>query len=310
VPVLNLTGRRFGRLVVLERAADDYVAPSGKRFPCWHVLCDCGTQTTIRGSQMRSGRTRSCGCLRTEAFQEAQAERSRRIDLIGQRFGDLIVVERAADYVRPSDGRCDVRWRAACDCGGETVTSGTCLRLGLTTSCGCRRGTTDDLTGSVYARLTVIERAGSLVGPSGSRVALWRCRCECGTETVVATARLRNGQTRSCGCLSREATAANGRANAAIPGEPGYIAAHQRVSRLHGVASDYDCADCGSTAQHWSYDHDDPDERIGPVVCSGKVRMLPWSNDPAHYSPRCAKCHKRFDRDWRATVKASSSHVP
>ncbi len=53
-----------------------------------------------------------------------------------------------------------------------------------------------DLTGQRYGRLTVIGLAENI----GNRTA-WRCRCECGGETVVQTVRLRTGHTKSCGCL-------------------------------------------------------------------------------------------------------------
>jgi hypothetical protein len=94
-----------------------------------------------------------------------------------------------------------------------------------------------------------------------------------------------------------------GRANLTTPGGPGYEAAHIRVIRLRGVASTHACVDCGKGAQHWSYDHADPDERRGPVVCGGKVRTLPWSDNPTHYAPRCASCHKKFDRVFLAATK-------
>lgn len=53
-------GLRFGRLVVLERAANrkDRVA--------WFCLCDCGTQVVVRGDHLKSGNTMSCGCLHSE----------------------------------------------------------------------------------------------------------------------------------------------------------------------------------------------------------------------------------------------------
>lgn len=56
-----------------------------------------------------------------------------------------------------------------------------------------------DMTGLRFGRLTVLERAGSKNG-----LATWRCRCDCGKETTVAGDVLRNGNTRSCGCLQRE----------------------------------------------------------------------------------------------------------
>lgn len=53
-----------------------------------------------------------------------------------------------------------------------------------------------DLTGERYGRLTVIGPAENI----GTRTA-WRCRCDCGKETVVRSNRLRSGHTSSCGCL-------------------------------------------------------------------------------------------------------------
>lgn len=56
-----------------------------------------------------------------------------------------------------------------------------------------------DITGRVFGRLTVIERAGS-----ANNRALWRCRCECGNEHITQGQRLRNGKVKSCGCLRAE----------------------------------------------------------------------------------------------------------
>lgn len=52
-----------------------------------------------------------------------------------------------------------------------------------------------DLTGQRFGKLTVLEPAENL----GSKTA-WRCRCDCGQETVVLTQRLRDGHRTSCGC--------------------------------------------------------------------------------------------------------------
>jgi hypothetical protein len=54
-----------------------------------------------------------------------------------------------------------------------------------------------DLTGFVFSRLIVLE-------PYGRQ--RWRCRCECGNETIVMRGSLITAHTRSCGCLMREAT--------------------------------------------------------------------------------------------------------
>lgn len=54
-----------------------------------------------------------------------------------------------------------------------------------------------DITGQIYGKLTVIEPAYK--GKDGAQK--WRCKCECGNETVVDGRNLRSGQTKSCGCL-------------------------------------------------------------------------------------------------------------
>lgn len=58
-----------------------------------------------------------------------------------------------------------------------------------------------DLTGQVFNRLTVLEQAEKV----GGRTA-WRCLCLCGAHLVVAGHALVSGNTKSCGCLSRDAT--------------------------------------------------------------------------------------------------------
>lgn len=53
--------------------------------------------------------------------------------LTGQRFGRLLVLERVPSGMR------GVRWRCACDCGGQAIAMTSNLRRGNTTSCGCRQ---------------------------------------------------------------------------------------------------------------------------------------------------------------------------
>lgn len=51
-----------------------------------------------------------------------------------------------------------------------------------------------------FGRLTVIEYSGVHITPCGTRKKMWKCRCECGKETIVADNNLKNGSTKSCGC--------------------------------------------------------------------------------------------------------------
>ena len=57
--LVDMSGMKFERLEVLKR-----VMPSNP--PRWRCLCDCGCEIEVRGSHLRSGGTRSCGCLRSE----------------------------------------------------------------------------------------------------------------------------------------------------------------------------------------------------------------------------------------------------
>jgi hypothetical protein len=58
-----------------------------------------------------------------------------------------------------------------------------------------------DLTGQRFGRLTAIRRTRE---KSGGKNTMWLCRCDCGTEKLVAIGSLRNGLSTSCGCFRRE----------------------------------------------------------------------------------------------------------
>ena len=54
---LDLTGQRFGKLSVLCKSGYH----NGKIM--WRCVCDCGNETTVYGGSLRSGNTKSCGCI-------------------------------------------------------------------------------------------------------------------------------------------------------------------------------------------------------------------------------------------------------
>ena len=69
--------------------------------------------------------------------------------------------------------------------------------------------TVKSLLGMRFARLTVVERAGS----TSYGKALWRCVCECGKEVVAATGSLMSGNTSSCGCYFLDRITKHGGSN-------------------------------------------------------------------------------------------------
>ena len=60
-------------------------------------------------------------------------------------------------------------------------------------------GNVKNETGNRYGRLTVIKEADR-----SNKRARWLCQCDCGNKVVVIGKNLRNGNTKSCGCLNRE----------------------------------------------------------------------------------------------------------
>lgn len=65
---IDLTGKRFGRLVVLEKSDRNNLQEVQ-----WLCQCDCGVVKAIVGARLRQGRTTSCGCLHRESVQALRA---------------------------------------------------------------------------------------------------------------------------------------------------------------------------------------------------------------------------------------------
>ena len=127
--LIDLTGRRFERLLVLRRDTE-----STKKEPYWICECDCGTIKSIAGTSLREGRTKSCGCLNKE--KKIERGKASLIDLSGKKFNHLTVIERVEN-----DKRGESRWLCECDCENHTrlIVLSSNLRNSHTTSCGCIR---------------------------------------------------------------------------------------------------------------------------------------------------------------------------
>lgn len=63
--IIDLTGMRFGRLTVIERNGKNKCGDAR-----WLCKCDCGNTTSVIGSKLRTGWTKSCGCLQREWASE------------------------------------------------------------------------------------------------------------------------------------------------------------------------------------------------------------------------------------------------
>lgn len=63
--MVDITGRKFGRFTVIE-----YAETKNKKAR-WLCRCDCGTERVVCGSNLRTGESLSCGCLRDERVGNA-----------------------------------------------------------------------------------------------------------------------------------------------------------------------------------------------------------------------------------------------
>ncbi len=173
-------GFRIGMLTV-ER-------DSGLRknsYIVWTCRCDCGNTIDVDIRTLRRGTVRDCGCV--TKIKPGQR------DITGQRFGML-----TAQYcVGKRDKSGYYYWHCVCDCGGEVDAPLHQLQTGNRKSCGCLfQPPLKDLSGRHFGQLTVIAYAGKQNG-----MHRWKCRCDCGKETVVGQTLLLDGRTKSCGCI-------------------------------------------------------------------------------------------------------------
>ena len=126
---IDLTGKRFGKLTVLERAENN---KDGRVV--WKCQCDCGNITHVRSycllGKGRNG-TKSCGCVSLERIRNLNKGKSLKKDITGQKFGKLTVIG-----FSHRDGT-RVYWKCLCECGNEIITRGDGLKNGHTVSCGC-----------------------------------------------------------------------------------------------------------------------------------------------------------------------------
>jgi hypothetical protein len=132
------------------------------------------------------------------------------IDLTGKVFGNLTVIGRAENKI--SAGQAKTQWRCLCSCENYYIASAEGLREGTCTHCGCKDGHIIDLTGERFGRLLVIKIAHR----PGRRGSSWLCKCDCGKDVVVASKNLRNGSTKSCGCLQKDIIRDIGKINKGI----------------------------------------------------------------------------------------------
>lgn len=151
---LDLTGQRFGRLVVNSLHPDRVYGNTQ-----WNCTCDCGNNVVVRGGLMTDGRTQSCGCLKNECVQPP---------------GILGLV----NYYKKNIKKHGLTWDLSLDDARR-------LFLGNCTYCGAVPATKYKYEGTkvpVYLMRNGVDRVDNTLGYTSSNcvTACWRCnRAKC-----------------------------------------------------------------------------------------------------------------------------------
>lgn len=78
--LIDLTGQRFGRLLVIRKIDIKKCCSNAS----WLCRCDCGNEVIVRSTTLRKGESRSCGCLRAEYWREAKTTHGKSESRIGR----------------------------------------------------------------------------------------------------------------------------------------------------------------------------------------------------------------------------------
>lgn len=179
---MNLLGQKFGKLTVIEETRKNNKL-------AWRCLCECGGERIAYSADLMAGKTTSCGC-------------GKRLDITNQKYGKLTALH-------PTDQKTSsgIVWECICDCGNTHYTTPHALRSGNVLSCGCGRSEAvaeanrrraHNLLGQKFGQLLVIAPSEN----SANGRTQWKCKCDCGRETITTTKDLMDGHSTSCGCFS------------------------------------------------------------------------------------------------------------
>lgn len=157
--LIDLTNKQFGEWEALK-----YL---GKGM--WECRCSCGKIKNVRGNELKSGRSTSCG---------HNINKNKVIDLKGKVFGKLEVVDYEGNRY----------WKCKCECGRTLSVQGKYLREHTKVSCGeCEKPIQPDDT---FGEWRVVKR---------TKRGYYECKCSCGTVKEVCGSRLLDGSSKSCG---------------------------------------------------------------------------------------------------------------
>ena len=128
-------GDRFGRLVVLNRD----ISRQGEGRVCWNCQCDCGKILSLPGKALKSGSTRSCGCLNNDTRREniIRWNEENNPDLTNTKSGLLTVLRKATKEETLGRPQGVGYWYCQCECGNYHIVGTSDFTRQKVQSCGC-----------------------------------------------------------------------------------------------------------------------------------------------------------------------------
>lgn len=161
ITIKDIKGQLFGELTALE-----YLGESK-----WKCKCSCGRVVEVRGYDLTTGHTKSCGHS-TTGFK----------DLKGEVFGEWEVLEYLGNSL----------WKCKCSCGEISEVHSYSLRNGGSKSCGNHTISSklENLEGKQFNEWTALRYLGN---------STWECKCSCGKVSRVSAYDLKQGNSRNCG---------------------------------------------------------------------------------------------------------------
>jgi hypothetical protein len=191
-------GVKYNRLTILREVEPKFKHKSDGSLSKMTMVvceCDCGNIThPIRLTSVKTGKTKSCGCLQKEKSIEL-GKSKRKINIqIGDRFGTLVVTSFM-----------DIHYNVEClcDCGETKRVTFSRLHSGNERCSVCSRKPikVQEAKGR-YNRLTIIREV-ERIKPKERRVLV---ECDCGKQFETGLLSVKSGNTKSCGCLKIEST--------------------------------------------------------------------------------------------------------
>ena len=190
----DFLGKKFNKLTIVGDAGI-----RGNYFRQVKTTCECGVSKNLRLSSVLHGEIKSCGCAQ---YSNQSTHKEYAISYINKKFNKLTIIE----YVGSVKNKSIVK--AICDCGNIKEYYLVKLKNSTTKSCGCLKSQMTkervmspiyDIINKKFNRLTVIGYIGSK-----NKQSIVSAICECGVTKDYLLTSIRNGNTKSCGCLNVE----------------------------------------------------------------------------------------------------------